>query len=488
MNSHKQFGVTDPISLDTPTEQEILLSAEIDDYLHKSGFFEDDESAIQREKVLGKLDLLVKQFVSQVCKELGLDKSGGGKIFTFGSYRLGVHAKGADIDALCVVPKQVTRKHFFNDFFALLSSQAGVTNLLKIEDAYVPLIKFEYFNIPIDLTFTSLQINCINEDINLLDNNILKGMDDKCIISVNGNRVTDEILNLVPDTKVFHKALRCIKYWAQKKKVYGHAYGYFGGVAYALSVAKVCQLFPNACSFTIVNKFFKMLSKFKWPNPIIIKKIEQNELGFRVWDPNNNLADKFHRMPVITPAYPAMCSTHNVFLSTQYWLTREFTKAYKVINEALENKNLNWKEELFSPSDFFLVHKSFLSVFVLTKEDENIDKLVGYVESRLRILCAKLEEVESITYAIPFPKCFNIFDEEESFLRNKYNLQVYKKGRVFFIALDFTGVKMMLHNKKVVVGPVADEFIGSLVEMEGKVFIKSYPKNVVNEFIRNSKK
>ena len=42
---------------------------------------------------------------------LGLDddmaREAGGQVFTFGSYRLGLVSKGADIDALCISPRHV---------------------------------------------------------------------------------------------------------------------------------------------------------------------------------------------------------------------------------------------------------------------------------------------------------------------------------------------------------------------------------------------
>ena len=86
-----------------------------------------------REIVLGRLAGLVKTFVKTVSLARGLSEAAaeaaGGKIFTFGSYRLGVHAPGSDVDTLCVVPKHVSREDFFEVFEDMLRNTEGVTEV-----------------------------------------------------------------------------------------------------------------------------------------------------------------------------------------------------------------------------------------------------------------------------------------------------------------------------------------------------------------------
>lgn len=85
---------------------------------------------IHREIVLGRVAALVKKFVFKVSLARGLSEAAanaaGGKIFTFGSYRLGVHGPGSDIDTLCVVPKHVSREDFFEVFEPMLREAEGV--------------------------------------------------------------------------------------------------------------------------------------------------------------------------------------------------------------------------------------------------------------------------------------------------------------------------------------------------------------------------
>ncbi len=134
-----------------------------------------------------------------------------------------------------------------------------------------------------DLLFARLAFPVIAKQLDLLDVNLLKNLDQKCVRSLNGCRVTDAILGLVPNQDSFRLALRAIKLWAKSKSpnirnqllfllpifpsilergIYSNALGYLGGVSWAMLVARTCQLYPNAAASTIVNKFFFVFAKW----------------------------------------------------------------------------------------------------------------------------------------------------------------------------------------------------------------------------------
>ncbi|KAI0331301.1 polymerase [Cubamyces sp. BRFM 1775] len=414
------LGVTPPISTSESSPREKEVTATLMEELRKQGIFESEEESKRREIVLGRLAALVKKFVRRVSLARGLSESAanaaGGKIYTFGSYRLGVHGPGTDIDTLCVVPRHVTREDFFTVLEEMLREMDGVTVVSGVPEAYVPIITTEISGIPIDLLFAQLSLPSIPEDLDLQDDNLLKNLDDKSVRSLNGSRVINEILRLVPNVDVFRDALRCIKLWAQRRAIYSNVNGFLGGVAWAMLVARVCQLYPNAVAGAVVSRFFVIMDKWAWPQPVLLKPIEDGPLQVRVWNPKLYPQDRAHRMPIITPAYPSMCATHNVMESTHQIMKEEFQRGCNIVDQVMKGE-AEWSA-LFVKHDFFHRYRFYLQIVASSSTLDIQNKWSGTVESKVRQLVMRLEFVDALKLAHPFIKGFDAvyycLSEEES--------------------------------------------------------------------------
>jgi poly(A) polymerase len=303
----------------------------------------------------------------------------------------------------------------------ILNNEPDVKEVTGVEEAYVPLITLTFDGIEIDLLFGKVELPSVPESLDLCNDNLLKNLDDKNIRSLNGSRVTDEILRLVPDVQAFRITLRCIKLWAKRRAVYANIVGYLGGVAWAMLVARICQLFPNATSSSLVHKFFKVFSKWKWPEPVLLKPLEDGNLNLKVWNPKQNPSDKAHRMPIITPAYPSMCSTHNVSESTLTIMTEELARGFTIV-ENIMNGDGKWLT-LFEKSDFFFKYKYYLTVNIFSTSQAIHLKWHGMVESRLRHLVGKLEVIDSIKLVHPYIKGF---EEEYECVSEEHSIAIQK--------------------------------------------------------------
>ncbi|KAI9863370.1 MAG: polynucleotide adenylyltransferase [Trichoglossum hirsutum] len=402
----RQWGVTPPISAALPTEPEIAANNALLEELKRQNNFESKAESDKRVVVLHSLQKITEEFVFQVSQQQGqpeiLARAAGGKIFTYGSYRLGVYGPGSDIDTLVVVPKHVSRDEFFDHFPSLLIKRAppgAIEELTPVPDAFVPIIKFKYSSISIDLIFARLAVSQVPADLILNDNNLLRGVEEKCLRCLNGTRVTDEILQLVPEQKVFRLALRGVKLWAQRRAIYANVMGFPGGVAWAMLVARICQLYPHATSSVIIGKFFRILGQWSWPQPVLLKPIEDGPL-------NIYNGDRYHLMPIITPAYPSMCATHNITMSTKEIISNEMKRAAEIVDSIMIGQ-FQWKD-LFSKHAFFTSgYKYYLSIVAASRSRETQLIWSGLVESKIRLLVSSLEQVEAIHLAHPFNKGFD---------------------------------------------------------------------------------
>ena len=375
----------------------------------------------RRERVLNRMGALCRDWIKSVCLKSHLPRevvaSAGGQLFTSGSYRLGVHEPGADIDTILVAPNVCTRQDFFgtltvedetsptrdpNSLAERIRNHPDVTNFVPVEGAAVPILTFDWEGVNIDLLFARLNSPSVPVDFDIDNDAVLDGVDSATEKSLNGPRVTNLIAALVSGTperyQTFLTVVRCVRKWAKARGLYSNKMGYWGGVNINIAVALCIQLYPNTTSASLLRKFFLVFRTWRWPNPVMLTKPHDAGYGLMVWSTQAHNARQV--APVITPAYPAMNSTLAVSRQTLQIMHEEFCRGHEILDRLWKEHqqkqkqgepsiDLDWKE-LFRPSDFFIAYPFYLSLCIVGPTQADAQAWVGFVESRLRKLVSDM--------------------------------------------------------------------------------------------------
>merc|ERR1712126_613233 len=147
----------------------------------------------------------------------------------------------------------------------------------------------------------------------------------------------------------------------------------------------------------IVGRFFRIYEKWNWKNAVMLCNIVEhaNTPGLsqlKIWNPRTSTSDRHHLMPIITPAFPSMNSTHNVSNTTKKILLSEFKRANDMVEKMEKNEfcGISWTD-LCQDTPFFTHYKNYVQVKVLAKSEVIFHKWFGWIESKLRILVRNLE-------------------------------------------------------------------------------------------------
>lgn len=401
------LGVSQPISLAHPDAKDILLTEQLVETLKKCNSYEPKHETEKRMEVLRSLNRLVKEWVKNVTAikfqiPSGEGSNAGGKLFTFGSYRLGVHSSGADIDTLAVVPRHIDRTDFFTSFKEMLNQDPNVTELHAVEEAFVPVMKLKYSGVELDILFARLALREVPDTQELSDDSLLKNLDQESVRSLNGCRVAEQLLKLVPRQNNYCVALRAIKLWAKNHGIYSNSMGFFGGISWAILIARACQLYPNASPSRLVHRMFFIFATWTWPHPVLLNELnsERTDVGALidlVWDPRRKSTDRFHLMPIITPAFPQQNSTHNVTRSTMQVIRTEICEGLEICRDITEGK-CGW-DALFKEVNFFSRYKHYIALLMAAPNEEEELNYGGFLESRIRLLVQSLERNQDIVIA-----------------------------------------------------------------------------------------
>ena len=116
----KYLGVTEPVSVAAPSHIDQKRTAELETFLEQRNRFETLADKQHRETVLATLSGILNLWVKNVS--LNMDPpvtdpaAHRAHLFSFGSYRLGVNARDADIDTVAVLPVHIdSTRDFFGE-------------------------------------------------------------------------------------------------------------------------------------------------------------------------------------------------------------------------------------------------------------------------------------------------------------------------------------------------------------------------------------
>lgn len=335
---------------------------------------------------------------------------------TFGSFRL-INNFTTDIDCILITPQTVPREMIFSDEFCAFLKSVNCTNVRMIPKAYVPLIKFHFDQYDFDLLHAPLPYEDISifdnkngTDILAYDNNLLRMIDSKTYLSLNGLRTTEKIMHLVPNLQRYLDVLMIIKKWAKCRDIYSNIMGYWGGISWNIAAAKVCQMYDSNSETIerLVYLFFLVMDEWDWKCPIMIAPIEDYHYNpsLEPWNPNHTQNEC---MPVLTPAFPSKNSAYNVLRSTFYRMKQEFHHARLLCKECAE-KGQNLYDVLYTPSTFLTDYPDYLQI-TATANDDDMEIWKSYIESKLKILVKTLEmnhQINATPYARSIDNMFYI--------------------------------------------------------------------------------
>lgn len=220
-------------------------------------------------------------------------------------------------------------------------------------------------------------------------------MNERELRSLNGYR-TALYLNrqYVEEYDNYRITLKAVKLWAKNKGIYSQIYGYLGGAALSIMLAKICQLYPRYSPLELLDRFFFIFANWVWTIPVLVERMEYMER------PDSE-------MVVFTPLDPHMNAAHSVSKITCAVTRKQLRLASKLIQDI--NKGKRQWQDLFRPLDFFKEYPNFIEISVMGEGLEEFVRWRGNVESKMRKFIQHLESQSELSHGVevhPYPRAF----------------------------------------------------------------------------------
>lgn len=409
-----------------------------------------DSRKSQIEKIQAQVHRIANEWVAH--SSTGKGGPFTAQLFSFGSFLLGGDTEDSDVDMLVVVPQHILRAvHFFDtnpkhghqapSLSRKLQQHPSVEKLVEVQDAFVPCLKVTFAGVAIDLTFANVlprrtghatdlpqQIadssgwtDDIDKYIGWNEEMLASLQVDRQVLrSINGVRTAHWIVRAVHGSQSFRCALVLLKQWAKARGVYGTGMGFLGGVSWGLLLAYVCREDPQAAPATLLRRTFKTWASWSWPTPVeLTPRIYMPErfsvsLDMDVWDPRTSPG----KMPILTPTYPSMNTTHNVSQSSFATIMDELSRATAIspnqaAGEDHPGHSAHWPDDrppwwfpLVEPVDVSFVdtYPAVLSIVIYANSGAAQARWIELCHASLRHIVRRLESSSLLHRIRPLPR------------------------------------------------------------------------------------
>jgi len=364
----------------------------------------------QVEEVLQQVCALAREAASSVRNSQPTQETG--ELLPVGAYHLGVMLPTDTVDVVYVASDEISMTHLLPAVRDRFSRHGGITDL-------APASVNGLFAAP------GVQFKMHGVSVKLLLSQRLQGLPDPSgdamvpnMAGIHARQISDEILERVPNLPQFRLLLRFVRIWARQRGVFGSFLGFFGGTAWALCCARICQMHPNLDPSQLTAKFFRTMSRWDWKMPLTLLVAGARGLPFEVspaaaagtesatstaWPDNGHVIanGSGNTMSVILPIGRHVTATPHLTETTSAILQKEFRRGYKIAH-LVEIERARWCD-VYAGARFFQHHRHYLEFDFMATSESILLEWLAWGQQQLQSLVQIFETSNAVVTVRPWP-------------------------------------------------------------------------------------
>lgn len=301
----------------------------------------------------------------------------GPTVFAIGSHSMGAADDESDLDLLALVPSWCEPALFFDEASRALSRVRGVERVQVIDEATVAIVRCVVHGVSVDVQRAVRPSRVEPRGPSHYEERELDAIDPdsrRAVLAAVDARVLREAVERAGAEHTFSTLVRRVKRWARARQVAGQAYGWMGGMAYAVLSAWSATQGPRDDEDEALARLFARLAEWSGESAIALRTVT----GAWVRSGRDVL-------PVLAPASPARNVTRSMTPATRTHWRDEVARAHALLLRGEVAR-------VFDPVESEPKHAVTVRVHARDASESSIERARGFAEGRMVRAVMALDE------------------------------------------------------------------------------------------------